>query len=248
MLSNRQIKLIQSLKQKKFRSEHQLFIAEGEKIAAEVLSSNTFKIEAIYAVKAWIDKNELILQQFRNVVEVSNNELNKISQLTTVNQVLLLLNCKIQENLVPSKWTIVIDTLQDPGNLGTIIRVADWFGINEIILSKNSVDLFNPKVIQSTMGSFNRVSVKYEDLSIWLLSQTREIYGAVLGGTNLYKTIFPEYGILVLGNESKGISSELLKLISNHVEIPQEGGAESLNVSIACSIFSNEIMRQNFQR
>lgn len=248
MLSNRQIKLIQSLKQKKFRSEHQLFIAEGEKITAEVLSSNTFKIEAIYAVKEWIDKNELRLKQFDNVIEVSESELNKISQLTTANQVLMLLNFKMQENTAPPKWTIVIDTLQDPGNLGTIIRVADWFGINEIILSKNSVDLFNPKVIQSTMGSFNRVNVKYEDLSSWLLSQTREIYGAVLGGTNLYKTVFPESGILVLGNESKGISDELLKLINNHIEIPRKGGAESLNVSVACSIFSNEIMRQGFQQ
>jgi TrmH family RNA methyltransferase len=145
-------------------------------------------------------------------------------------------------------WTIVVDTLQDPGNLGTIIRIADWFGINEVILSKNSVELFNPKVIQATMGSFTRVNVIYEDIIKWLLSQDRTSYGAVLGGKNLYSTTFPQSGILILGNESKGISDELLTVIDHQIEIPKRGGAESLNVSMACSIFSNEIMRQSFQQ
>ena len=248
MLSNRQIKLIQSLKQKKFRSEHQLFIAEGEKIAAELLNCDTYFIDSIYATAEWIEKNTVALQKYSTVVEVSETELKKISLLSTPNQVLILLSTSMKMVDQELGWTIVVDTLQDPGNLGTIIRIADWFGINEVVLSKNSVELFNPKVIQATMGSFIRVKVKYEEIKEWLLNQDKPAFGAVLGGENLYNTTFPKSGVLVLGNESKGISDDLLKIIDHQIEIPKRGGAESLNVSVACSIFSNEIMRQSFQQ
>lgn len=248
MLSNRQIKLIQSLKQKKFRSEHQLFIAEGEKIAAEVLNNSSYAVSAIYATADWIKLNSKALENYSSLVEVSENELKKISLLSTPNKVLILLHSAFKKPEMEAPWTIVIDTLQDPGNLGTIIRIADWFGIQDVVLSENSVEVFNPKVIQSTMGSFMRVNVSYHDLLEWLPQQNRATYGAVLGGENLYKTKFPESGILVLGNESKGISPELLQLIDYQIEIPKRGGAESLNVSVACSIFSNEIMRQSFQQ
>lgn len=246
MLSNRQIKLIQSLKQKKFRSEHQLFIAEGEKIAEEVLNTNRYEVDSIYATKEWIDKNATTTQIYLSVVEVTENELKKISLLNTPNQVLVLLKMDRKIANPSEKWTIVVDTLQDPGNLGTIIRIADWFGIQEVILSENSVEVYNPKVIQATMGSFTRVGVSYQNLESWLPLQSRPAYGAVLGGENLYSTKFPDSGILVLGNESKGISKDLLQLIDHQIEIPKRGGAESLNVSVACSIFSNEIMRQSF--
>ncbi len=246
MLSNRQVKLIQSLKQKKFRSEHQLFIAEGEKIAAEVLRSQAYIVDSIYATAEWLAKQDKQLIDDKLIIEVTEKELKKISALSTPNQVLTLLKMNRVGKSERCPWSIVVDTLQDPGNLGTIVRIADWFGINEVILSEGSVDIFNPKVIQATMGSFTRVSVSYQNLSEWLTAQKRVKYGAVLGGKNLYTTNFPAEGILLFGNESKGISDDLLTLIDHEIEIPRRGGAESLNVSVACSIFSNEVVRQSF--
>lgn len=248
MLSNRQVKLIQSLKQKKFRSEHQLFIAEGEKIAAEILKNQACNIDCIYATADWFAKQDIQLINNHQTVEVSQNELSKISSLSTPNHVLITMKINRIGNTEAPSWSIVIDTLQDPGNLGTIVRIADWFGINEVVLSKGSVDLFNPKVIQATMGSFTRVAVSYQNLGEWLPAQSRPKYAAVLGGSNLYTTNFPSKGILLFGNESKGISSHLLPLIDHEIEIPRRGGAESLNVSVACSIFSNEVVRQSFLR
>jgi TrmH family RNA methyltransferase len=243
MLSNRQIKLIQSLKQKKFRNEHQLFVAEGEKIAFEILENESFEVETIFATKEWLVNNQNVLKQEEEVCEVSEKELSKISFLSTPNQVLLLLKMAVVKNIQPD-WTIAIEKLQDPGNLGTIIRIADWFGIPQIILSEDSVDIYNPKVVQATMGSIARVSVEYHDLENWLSSQKRPVYAAALGGESLHQTSFESKGILLLGNESKGLSDSMINNATQAVEIPKRGGAESLNVSIACSIFASEIMRQ----
>jgi len=243
MLSNRQIKLIQSLKQKKFRIEHQLFVAEGEKIAAEIIENQSFEIETVFATKGWIQENQSSIKSIMEICEVSEKELDKISFLTTPNQVLLLLKMSTVKNH-QLDWTIAIEKLQDPGNLGTIIRIADWFGINQIILSEDSVDVYNPKVVQSTMGSIARVSVEYHDIEKWLSSQKRPVYAAALGGESLYKTTFDSKGILLLGNESKGLSDSMINNATHSVEIPKRGGAESLNVSVACSVFASEIMRQ----
>jgi TrmH family RNA methyltransferase len=243
MLSNRQIKLIQSLKQKKFRIEHQLFVAEGEKIAAEILENQSFEVETVFATKGWIEENQSSIKSTNEICEVSEKELSKISFLTTPNQVLLLLKMSTVTNHQPD-WTIAIEKLQDPGNLGTIIRIADWFGISQIILSEDSVDVYNPKVVQATMGSIARVAVEYHDLEKWLSTQKRPIYAAALGGESLYQSTFDSTGVLLLGNESKGLSDSMINNATHSVEIPKRGGAESLNVSVACSVFASEIMRQ----
>ena len=243
MLSNRQIKLIQSLKQKKYRNEHQLFVAEGEKIATEILENQTFEVDTVFATKEWATSHSWLLGSSVSYCEVSEKELKKISFLSTPNQVLLLLKMSEVNESQPD-WTIAIEKLQDPGNLGTIIRIADWFGISQIVLSEDSVDVYNPKVVQATMGSIARVAVEYKDLDQWISVQKRPVYAAVLGGENLYQINFESKGVLLLGNESKGLSSEMLNKVTHSVEIPKRGGAESLNVSVACSVFASEIMRQ----
>ena len=243
MLSNRQIKLIQSLKQKKFRNEYQMFVAEGEKIAKEIIEHQSFEVETIYATTEWLSLNSKLLTSGISICEVTEKELKKISFLSTPNQVLLLLKITKLKEEQPD-WTIAIEKLQDPGNLGTIIRVADWFGISQIVLSEDSVDVYNPKVIQATMGSIARVAVEYKDLDQWISNQSRPVYAAVLGGENLYQTNFESKGVILLGHESKGLSTQILSKVSHRLEIPRRGGAESLNVSVACSIMSSEIMRQ----
>lgn len=243
MLSNRQIKLIQSLKQKKFRKEEELFVAEGDKIALELLQSNAYEIVEIYALNDWLDKHQQLLKKHEGkIIEISEKELHKISFLSTANNVLLLLKItnKTSRN---TNWEIAIDNLQDPGNLGTIIRIADWYGIEKIVLSNQSVDVYNPKVIQATMGSIARVGVEYQNLNDYLKDTEKPIFAAVLGGESLKNFRFPSKGILLMGNESQGLKNEMKQLANYQLEIPRYGKAESLNVSVATAIFCHEIKR-----
>ncbi len=243
MLSNRQIKLIQSLKQKKFRKQEELFVTEGDKIASEILQSTSFEIFEIFALKNWINENQLILNNYESkVFEVSEKELSKISFLTTPNQVLVLIKTPTNKSRV-TDWEIAVEDLQDPGNLGTIIRIADWYGIEKVVLSENSVDVYNPKVVQSTMGSIARVTVEYHPLKAYLKQQEKPIFAAALGGEPLNSFQFPSNGILLMGNESQGLSDEIKALATKELEIPRFGKAESLNVSVATAIFCHEIRR-----
>ena len=233
MITKADIKYIKSLQNKKERVLSKKFIIEGEKIVNEALNYNPTIIEHLYATSNFIAQTSI--PEFVSVTQISIHELDKISTLTTPNKAVAI--CKqLQSEQLNSNLILALDHIQDPGNLGTIIRLADWFGISEIICSKNTVDCYNPKVIQSTMGAIFRVQVSYVDLEQFLKNTTYPIYGALLNGDNVFKTKFDRKGIILLGNEGNGISEELKKFITNQITIPKFGEAESLNVAMAASI------------
>ena len=234
MLSRSEIKYIQSLCQKKQRQEEGLFIAEGRKIAEEILHSD-FTVKKIFALPEWINLNKHFDVE---MVEIDAIELSRISALQTPNQVLVV---AAQRNdfgkpLLKSKISLVLDGIQDPGNLGTIIRIADWFGVQQIICSEDTVELYNPKVIQSTMGSFVRTKIFYRHLDDFLKNADVPVFGALLSGRNISELNKPTEGLLVIGNEGKGIRKEILPFINQPVAIPKKGGAESLNAAVATGI------------
>jgi TrmH family RNA methyltransferase len=233
MISKNELKYIQSLCQKKQRVAEGVFIAEGPKLAEELLASD-YKLVKAYATAEWLAENTA----GKGFVEVTEIELEKMTGLQTANQVILICEQKIQK-IIPDlsqKLSLVLDGIQDPGNLGTIIRIADWFGLTQIIASEDTVDFYNPKVVQSTMGSFIRVPVYYTDITHFLESTKLPVYGAMLAGKSIYDIIKPESGILVIGNESKGIREPIQPLINHAITIPRFGGAESLNAAVATGI------------
>ena len=239
MLSRSESKYIQSLSHKKQRDNEGLFLVEGPKIADEVLKSH-FVVRKVYATTSWEYENITNVE----IVLVSEDELQKISNLQTANQVLLVVekptffNNSSKENAV----ILALDGIQDPGNFGTIIRIADWFGVNKIVCSSDCVELYNPKVIQSTMGSFIRVKVDYEDLNDWLNKNSLPVYGALLNGENIKSIEAIHKGVIVIGNESKGIRENILPFIQHKISINKIGGAESLNASVATGIILSHIL------
>ncbi|MES2372798.1 MAG: RNA methyltransferase [Bacteroidota bacterium] len=240
MLSKNEYKYIQSLCQKKQRQEERLFIAEGPKLVDELLHSH-YTIRKLYALSDWVIKNKDVA----DVVTVTDIELAKISGLQTPNQVLAIVEQQAPANkpAIKDQITLVLDGIQDPGNFGTIIRIADWFGIKQIVASEDTVELYNPKVIQSTMGSFMRVNVWYQSLPAFLQSAGIPVYGALLNGKNMHGEPPVTEGLLVIGNESKGISKELLPFISHPITIPRLGGAESLNAAVAAGIIVSHLTK-----
>ena len=244
MLSKSKLKYIQSLGQKKFRQQEGLFIAEGPKLVNDLLEMKNSSIQEIFALKEWIEDNKKIADSYQ-VVETTAIELEKISQLSSPNQVVAVVKkIAIDENIqVKGKFTLVLDNIQDPGNMGTIIRIADWYGIDQIVCNTQSADMYNPKVIQSTMGSIARVKVFYTDLSDWLSKQKGiSIYAAMLNGDDVTSMQKIKEGIIVIGNESKGISDDVLKLVSKKITIPQKGKAESLNAAVATGIILSHLL------
>lgn len=237
MLSRSESKYIQSLHHKKQRDIEGLFLVEGPKIVDEVLKSH-FVIKKIYATSSWINNHATN----ETVVEVSEDELQKISNLQTAHQVLVVVEKPTLRAKSNSKISLVLDGIQDPGNFGTIIRIADWFGITNIVCSEDCVELFNPKVIQSTMGSFIRTLVDYTDLPTWFSLNTLPVYGALLNGKNIKKVGTINEGIIVIGNESKGIRSNILPFIQHPINIARVGQAESLNASVATGIILSHIL------
>ena len=228
MLSRNQIKFIKSLKQKKFRLQHQLFVVEGEKIVNDFLNSD-WKIEQIYATKEWEG----------DAVEVSIKELERISSLKTPNKVLAIIKMPQKKSVISGNLVLALDNIKDPGNLGTIIRLADWFGIQHIICSQNCVELYNPKVVQATMGSLCRIQVQYLNLKSTLENMTDyDICAAVMDGKSIFSVEKSEKRIILMGSESHGISTELLEIAHQRVTIPksENSQAESLNVANACGI------------
>ena len=228
MLSRNQIKFIKSLKQKKFRLQHQLFVVEGEKIVNDFLNSD-WKIEQIYATKEWEG----------DAVEVSIKELERISSLKTPNKVLAIIKMPQRKSVISGNLVLALDAIKDPGNLGTIIRLADWFGIQHIICSQNCVELYNPKVVQATMGSLCRIQVQYLNLKSTLENMTDyDICAAVMDGKSIFSVEKSEKRIILMGSESHGISTELLEIAHQRVTIPksENSQAESLNVANACGI------------
>jgi RNA methyltransferase, TrmH family len=254
MISTNQIKHINSLKIGKFRRTYNQFLLEGKKSVCDLLKSD-FEIIEIFSLKNWINNNfELLKEKNIEILEINEKELSRISSLKTPNDVIAIV--KIPQNeLIPknvfSGLCLVLDEIKDPGNLGTIIRTADWFGIENIICSENSVDVYNPKVVQATMGSITRVKVYYTQLVEFLSSKPSEIkiFGTLLEGDNIYKKQLAENAIILIGNESHGISKELLPLIEEKISIPKGTGnkqdmAESLNASIATAIICSEFCRR----
>jgi len=242
MLTNNETKLIKSLVKKKFRQKYDKFVVEGVKNIGEVLKS-PIEVERIFST-------EPIFSDFKvNTELISEDELKKISQMVNPNTALAL--CKIPEEKEPdlNGFVIALDAIRDPGNLGTIIRMADWFGINQIICSKETVDLYNPKVIQSTMGSFTRVQISYTDLSKIFSQYKNPVLGAYMEGENIYKSEFPENAILLMGNEANGISESLSHFVSKKISIPRFGKlqeTESLNVAMATGIILGERFSKGF--
>ncbi|HTD42016.1 MAG TPA: RNA methyltransferase [Mucilaginibacter sp.] len=245
MLSKSQINLLKSLQHKKFRREHGLFIVEGHKSINEFLDS-AYPVEAIYHTSAF-DSKVLKLSQKINLCEISVTDLEKISSLKTPQDVLALIKIPkwpdLQHEQLKGKFSLVLDGIQDPGNLGTIIRIADWFGINHIICSDDTVDAYNPKVVQACMGSLARVNVHYTPLAEFLIKIKLPIFGALLDGESIYNADFGKEGLIIMGNEGNGLRPEIQKLVSKSITIPRIGKAESLNVAIATALFCSEITR-----
>ena len=237
MISKNQIKFIKSLSLKKNRVKAQLFVAEGEKIVNELLNSK-FEIEHIYATKQFSGINS---SDKSAVTVVSSEELSRISNLTSPNNVLAIVRVSHQELENNTAITLVLDDVNDPGNLGTIIRICDWFGVTQLICSANTVDCYNPKVVQSAMGSLFRLDIKYLDLTTYLDDIDTPIYGAYMNGVDVKGQEFPKQTHLIMGNEANGISESVSKYVSNKVSIKNIGkNAESLNVAVATSILLHE--------
>jgi len=237
MLSKKVLKDIQSLGLKKSREESGLFVAEGPKIVEELMQIAPGQIEAIYATPAFLNKTG-----FEKTVEISAIELEKISQLTTPNQVLAVVKQFPVSTPDVSGFVLYLDTIQDPGNFGTIIRIADWFGIKDIVCSTGCADRYNPKVVQSTMASIARVNVFYDHTNDWLQKQTTSIYAASLNGKSLSQFSKTSSGILIIGNESKGIRQEFMQLATEPITIPRRGEAESLNAAVATGILLSHLL------
>ncbi|MGB1210843.1 MAG: TrmH family RNA methyltransferase [Lacinutrix venerupis] len=238
MLSKSQIKLITRLKQKKYRIADGFFVAEGIKVINELLNSS-LQLHYLFTTESFIDNNE-------QEILITENELKKISFLTTPNKALAVFKIPEQKNIETKGLIVALDSVRDPGNLGTIIRLCDWFGVKELICSKETVDCYNPKVVQATMGSITRVNISYLDLNMFLAETKIPIFGAFMDGENVYKKQLPKEGIIVLGNEANGISKNIEKQVTERIAIPRFGDlqeTESLNVATAGSILLSEFRR-----
>ncbi len=247
MLTKADIKFVKSLNEKKERYANKLFVAEGNKSVIEILNSK-ISVTRIFANENWLIINEKLVGKNIEITLVKPEELARLSNLQSTREVIAL--CKIPDYEIDfaafSGLTLALDTIQDPGNLGTIIRVADWFGIYNILCSKETVDCYNPKVIQSTMGSISRVRLFYGDLSYWLKKMNQPILAANMEGISVHDYTFPENAILVIGNEGIGISKELKPFIHQNICIPRKGSAESLNAAIAASILMDRYAGLHF--
>lgn len=240
MLVKSQLKLIRSLQQKKYRNQHGLFFVEGKKTIEELLASNLKPYKIFYVDTETFDAAEDIVEK------IALAELKQMSCLKNPPGVLGVFYFKQNTTIDFSNWIVALDDVRDPGNLGTIIRMCDWFGISQIVCSNNTVDCYNPKVLQATMGSIARVNISYIELNSFLQHVDIPIYGAFMDGASVYKTKLPKKGILVMGNEANGISKEVSDLISQEISIPQFGEitTESLNVATATAILLNEVRRE----
>jgi TrmH family RNA methyltransferase len=240
MVSKNQIKLISSLQQKKQRIAHQMFIAEGIKGIQELIDAK-FELDHLYSTQ-----NDFEMVSNNQKTVISDADLKKISALATPNTCLAVFKIPKEKKSKESGLIVALDTVRDPGNLGTIMRLCDWFGIEQLICSKETVDIYNPKVVQATMGSIARVHVSYVDLNDFLTTTTLPVFGTFMNGENIYTTALPQEGIIVMGNEANGIAPELEKIIKNRLTIPRFGTiqkTESLNVATATAIVLSEFRR-----
>lgn len=236
MISKSQIKNITRLKQKKYRHQEQLFVAEGAKVIHEFLNS-TFELVDLFTTESFNVENETI---------IAAADLKKISCLTTPNTALAVFRMPQSQSSASEGLILALDAVRDPGNLGTIIRLCDWFGVKQLICSKETVDCYNPKVVQATMGSLTRVNIQYVDLESYLKQTDLPVFGAFMDGDNVYKSTLPKAGVLILGNEANGISQAIEACVTDRVSIPRFGAlqaTESLNVATAGAILLSEFRR-----
>ncbi len=235
-LSKNHLKLITSLRQKKYRQKHKMFVVEGEKVVREFLNSS-FELFQLFSTEADL---------FKNATIISESELKKASHLVTPNKVLAVFQIPESSGVQSKGLVLALDSINDPGNLGTIIRLCDWFGIETLVCSKDTVDCYNAKVVQASMGSLTRVQPNYLELDVFLKKTTLPIFIADMDGEEVYKIDLPKEGILVMGNEANGIS-ESIKTLANHIiSIPRFGNlqqTESLNVATATAILLSEFRR-----
>jgi len=242
MISKNQIKLISGLHQKKQRFANQLFFAEGVKVIQELLQSN-FELEHLYTTQNDFEKVE-----FSKRTSITEQELKKISALSTPNSCLAVFKIPDENPIIDSGLILALDDIRDPGNLGTILRLCDWFGIQQIVCSKETVDIYNPKVVQATMGSVARVNVNYVDLKAFIAKTKLPVFGTFMNGENIYQSVLPQNGIIIMGNEANGISAEIEKMITSRLTIPRFGElqkTESLNVATATAIVLSEFKRNS---
>ncbi len=233
--SNSIKKYVRSLHLRKNRQKYDKFIAEGPKVCTEFLIYKTYEIEYIFALPEWIEHNSKILEPYTDLIyPIKSKELTQISMLKTPNQVLMVLSTS---QMLPdaSEWCLFLDKIRDPGNMGTMIRIADWYGITSVFATPDSVDYYNPKVVQGAMGSHNRVRLS-ELTKQDLYKLDKPIYGLILGGDNIRDLDTPQTGIIAIGNESQGLDPDIIDRLDYSCTIPSRGGAESLNAAIACGI------------
>ena len=250
MISKARIKWIKSLEMRKFRQQYNAFVAEGPKIVGELLPYSS----ALYlaATKEWLNENKHLLSDVQDIDEVTQEELNRASLLRTPQCVLAVFPihhpCPPLKEAMP-ELVLALDGVQDPGNLGTILRIAEWFGIHYVLCSEGTADIYNPKCVQSCMGALARVKVHYCNLPDELRETTMPVFGTFLDGTNIYKEELPSSGIIVMGNEGKGISNKIGELVTRRLWIPNypKGSltTESLNVAVATAIVCAEFRRRN---
>jgi TrmH family RNA methyltransferase len=245
MLTNKQIKLINSLHSKKGRKENDLFLVEGEKSLLELIKSD-FIVEFFVLNEIEVSlKDQISLKTNVPVYLLDTESIQKLSTLVN-NQIGLAV---VQQKQFPpfkinDRYTIVLDGIRDPGNLGTIIRICDWYGFKQLVLSEDCTEFYNPKVIISSMGSFSRIEFTYVDLPTFF--ETHKMYkkiGAVLNGENIHHYQFPDKGFIILGNESSGIRDEIMDLLDERITIPSFGDAESLNVGISTAVIADNLKR-----
>ena len=242
MVSKNQIKLITSLQHKKYRIENQLFIAEGVKVIQELLESN-FVLEHLFETEAIFEQVPISQKTV-----IKEQDMKRITALSSASSCLAIFKIPPETKIDTKGLIIALDDIRDPGNLGTIIRLCDWFGITQLLCSHETVDVYNPKVIQATMGSITRVKINYVDLKDYVLQSSLPVFGTFMDGKNVYSQELPKEAILILGNEANGISSALEKNIKNRIAIPRFGDiqkTESLNVAAATAIFLSEFRRDS---
>lgn len=242
MLSKNQIKGITSLHQKKQRFANQLFFAEGIKVIQELVESN-FELAHLYTTQ---NDFEEVSKDKKTIIPES--DLKKISALSTPNTCLAVFTIPAEKKILESGLILALDSIRDPGNLGTILRLCDWFGITQLLCSKETVDIYNPKVVQATMGSIARVNVNYIDLDSYIKKTKLDVFGTFMDGNNIYKSNLPQEGLIIMGNEANGISPELEKLVKIRLSIPRFGTlqkTESLNVATATAIILSEFRRES---
>ena len=249
MVSKNQIKLITSLQHKKYRIEHQLFIAEGVKVVQELLASN-FVLEHLFETAAIFEQVPISKKTL-----IKEADMKRITALSSASNCLAIFNIPQATRIDTKGLVVALDDIRDPGNFGTIIRLCDWFGVTQLLCSPETVDVYNPKVIQATMGSITRVKVNYVNLNDYISQSSLPVFGTFMDGKNLYKEVLPKEAILIFGNEANGISTSLEKNIKNRIAIPRFPEAdgdtlcgdiqktESLNVATAAAIFLSEFRR-----